>query len=142
MTVSDSIFPLEFFIAATPRSLGASSQSKERWKAQVGEIARKRRDETTEFSWLDQRPLALSVYYFPAAPMEGDVDNIVKPIMDALIGVAYPDDRLVERVLVQKFEPDIDWSFEEPSEMLLAALDTGTPVVYVRVDDDLAWRRN
>ena len=74
--------------------------------------------------------------------MEGDVDNIVKPIMDALIGVAYPDDRLVERVLVQKFEPDIDWSFEEPSEMLLAALDTGTPVVYVRVDDDLAWRRN
>lgn len=74
--------------------------------------------------------------------MEGDVDNIVKPIMDALIGIAYPDDRVVERVLVQKFEPDVDWSFEEPSEMLSAALDTDAPVVYVRVDDDLAWRRN
>jgi crossover junction endodeoxyribonuclease RusA len=142
LKASDSIFPLEFFIAATPRSLGASSPSKERWKTEVGEVARKRRDKTTEFSWLDQRPLALSVYYFPAAPMEGDVDNIVKPIMDALIGIAYPDDRLVERVLVQKFEPDIDWSFEEPSEMLLAALDTSAPVVYIRVDDDLAWRRN
>lgn len=74
--------------------------------------------------------------------MEGDVDNIVKPIMDALIGIAYPDDRVVERVLVQKFEPDVDWSFEEPSEILSTALDTDAPVVYIRVDDDLAWRRN
>jgi hypothetical protein len=24
----------------------------------------------------------------------------------------------------------------------LAALDTNAPVVYIRVDDDLAWRRN
>lgn len=74
--------------------------------------------------------------------MEGDVDNIVKPIMDALIGTVYPDDGVVERVLVQKFEPDIDWSIEEPSGMLAAALDTDAPVVYIRVDDDLAWRRN
>lgn len=74
--------------------------------------------------------------------MEGDVDNIVKPIMDAMIGTAYPDDSLVERVLVQKFGPDTDWSIEEPSEILAAALDTDAPVVYIRVDDDLAWRRS
>ena len=74
--------------------------------------------------------------------MEGDVDNIVKPIMDALIGIAYTNDQLVERVLAQKFEPDTDWSFEGPSEILSAVLDTDAPVVYVRIDDDLAWRRN
>jgi len=142
LTDSGSIFPLEFFIAATPRALGASSNSKERWKAKVQEVARKRIDEIVEFSWLDQRPLALSIYYFSAAPMEGDVDNIIKPIMDALIGVAYPNDRVVERVLAQKFEPDVDWSFEQPDEILSAALDIDAPVVYVRVDDDFAWRRN
>jgi crossover junction endodeoxyribonuclease RusA len=142
LTARDSIFPLEIFVAATPRSLQASPLSKERWKANVRAIARKRIDETVEFSWLDQRPLALSIYYFSSAPMEGDVDNIVKPIMDALIGIAYPDDRAVERVLAQKFEPEVDWSFQEPSEILSAALDTDAPVVYVRVDDDLAWRQN
>lgn len=95
-----------------------------------------------EFSWLDERPLALSIYYFTAAPMEGDVDNIVKPIMDALIGTAYQDDAVIERVVVQKFEPDFYWAFEEPSGMLSAALDTDAPVVYVRVDDGLAWRQS
>ena len=74
--------------------------------------------------------------------MEGDIDNIIKPIMDALIGVAYLDDSVVEAVSAQKFEPDADWSFEQPSDMLSAALDTDAPVVYVRIDDDLAWRRN
>jgi crossover junction endodeoxyribonuclease RusA len=142
VAAEDTMFPLEFFLAATPRSLGASSKSRELWKANVAEVAKRRRDETTEFAWLDDRPLALEIYYFPAAPMEGDVDNIVKPIMDALIGTVYPDDGVIERVLVQKFEPDIDWSIQEPSGVLLAALDTEAPVVYIRVDDDLAWRRN
>lgn len=74
--------------------------------------------------------------------MEGDIDNIVKPILDALIGVAYPNDRVIERVLVQKFEPDVDWSFDKPSEILVQALETSAPVVYIRLDDDLEWRRN
>lgn len=72
--------------------------------------------------------------------MTGDIDNIVKPIMDALIRVAYMDDKDVERVVVQKFEPQLDWSFADPSDQLAAALDTAAPVVYVRVDDDLSWR--
>jgi hypothetical protein len=36
----DTLYPLEFFIAATPISLQGSSGSKERWKATVGEVAR------------------------------------------------------------------------------------------------------
>jgi crossover junction endodeoxyribonuclease RusA len=111
-----SLFPFEFFVAATPRALGASTDSRQRWRTLLQEVARKRIAEAVEFSWLDERPLALSVYYFPPAPMDGDVDNIIKPIMDALVGVVYPDDRVVERVLAQKFEPDVDWSFDRPSE--------------------------
>ena len=56
--------------------------------------------------------------------MIGDIDNIVKPIMDALIHVAYMDDKDVERVAVQKFEPQVEWDFAEPSDQLAAALDT------------------
>jgi crossover junction endodeoxyribonuclease RusA len=72
--------------------------------------------------------------------MEGDIDNIVKPILDGMINVAYLDDDVVERVLVQKFEPGIERSFLDVTESLAAALDVDAPVVYIRVDDDLSWR--
>lgn len=107
----------------------------------VGATARARVHETDELGFLDRRPLSLTLYYFPAATMEGDVDNIVKPVMDALIGIAYLDDRDVERVLVQKFEPGLAWEFIDPSRQLVSALNAALPIVYIRVDDDLAWRR-
>ena len=135
------MYPLEFFITATPISLQASGGSKTRWRATVGEAARKRVRETDELGFLDRRPLGLIVYYFPSAPMLGDIDNIVKPIMDALVRIAYMDDKDVERVVVQKFEPEVEWDFRNPGDQLAAALDVAPPVVYIRIDDDLSWRR-
>lgn len=135
------LFPLEFFVAATPLSLGASSDSRQRWKILLQQYARERIAQTTEFTWLDDRPLALSIHFFPAEPMEGDIDNIIKPIMDALVGVAYSNDRVVERVVAQKFEPETDWVISDPSEVLALALDISPPVVYIRVDDDIEWRQ-
>jgi crossover junction endodeoxyribonuclease RusA len=108
---------------------------------EIAESARERQRETYELGFLDNRPLAATIYYFPSAPMDGDVDNIIKPIMDGLNGVAYLDDRVVERVVVQKFEPEGGWEFSAPSDQLAAALDRSPPVVYVRVDDDLSWMR-
>jgi hypothetical protein len=113
--VGGSLFPFEFYVAETPRSLGASADSRQRWQALLQQSARKRIAELVEFCWLDERPLALSVFYFPPASMEGDVDNIIKPIMDALAGVLYPDDKVVERVLAQKFEPDTLGGLDYPS---------------------------
>jgi hypothetical protein len=135
------LFPLEFFVEGTPISLGASAGSKTRWRTIVSEAARPRRQETDEVGFLDERALALTIYYFANAPMGGDIDNIIKPIMDALIGVAYLDDSVVERVVSQKFEPEIDRAFASPTDQLAAALDKAAPVVYIRVDDDLTWRK-
>lgn len=137
----ETLYPLEFFVAATPVSLQGSPKSKTRWKATVTQAARERVRATDELGFIDRRPLGLIIYYFPSAPMEGDVDNIVKPIMDALIHIACRDDKDIERVLVQKFEPQVEWDFSDPSDQLAAALDTASPVVYIRVDDDLSWRR-
>jgi crossover junction endodeoxyribonuclease RusA len=137
---SDSPFPLEVLIEGIPLSLQASSGSRQAWISRVRQEALARRVETYELGFLDSRALAVTIYYFSSAPMEGDIDNIVKPIMDGLITVAYLDDSVVERVVAQKFEPDADWEFTRPSAQLAAALDNGPPVVYVRVDDDLKWR--
>jgi hypothetical protein len=143
----DLLFPFEFYLTGTPLSLQASAVSKERWKNEVREAARQRVQESVEWAYLDEGPVALAIYYFPNTPMVGDIDNIVKPIMDALTGVAYLDDQVVERVVVQRFEPGAEWIFAEPSEQLAAALNTiavsdnPMPLVYVRADNDLGWRR-
>lgn len=134
------MFPLEFFIEAIPISLQASARSKESWKATVRVSARSRVRETADWSLLDNRRVAVTIFYFSPAEMDGDVDNIVKPILDRMISVAYPDDWVVERVLVQKFEQGTQRSFVEVTPKLRSALRTTAPVVYIRVDDDLRWR--
>lgn len=141
MINDDSPYPLEVVLEGVPVSLQASSASRARWKSEIYRVGLERRQETYELGTLDYRALSLTVYYFPSAPMEGDIDNIVKPIMDGLVGVAYLNDKVVERVVVQKFEPDVDWEFSDPSDQLAAALDATAPIVYIRVDDDLSWRR-
>jgi Holliday junction resolvase RusA-like endonuclease len=135
-----TLFPLEFYIEGAPKSHQASARSKEQWRATVRRSALDRVRETVDWSFLEPRRVAVTIYYFPPAEMQGDVDNIVKPILDGMINVAYLDDRAVERVLVQKFEPGIERSFADVTQKLQDALRTKAPVVYIRVDDDLSWR--
>lgn len=54
------------------------------------------------------RPLdgyvSLGIIWTPVA-QRGDIDNILKGILDALQGVAYHDDKQVNRLLVERREP-------------------------------------
>jgi len=68
--------------------------------------------------------------------MQGDMDNIVKPILDALSRHVYIDDRQVERVLDQKFERPNAVAFNQPTATLASALEKSRPVLYVRVSND------
>ena len=58
------MFPLEFYLIAVPLSLQASGASKERWKATVADAARQRAEETVEFIWLDDDPVAVTIFYW------------------------------------------------------------------------------
>lgn len=145
--VEDLLFPFDFFVLGTPLSLQARTNSLRRWKYTVAQVAAARIRERDIQTFLLPSSLAITIYYFPLAPMSGDIDNIVKPILDALIGVVYLDDRMIEMVTVQKFEPDIAWEISSQSQQLASALDhlsaseASTPVVYVHIADDLSWRR-
>ncbi len=68
--------------------------------------------------------------------MQGDIDNIVKPILDALCKHVYDDDRQVERVWVQKFEPGRVFQFSNPTLMLTEAIQGEKPLLFVRLTDD------
>ena len=69
--------------------------------------------------------------------MRGDVDNRVKPILDAMIECVYGDDEQIQRIVVQKFETGQVFAFQNPTTALLLALEADEPSVYVRITDDL-----
>ena len=94
-----------------------------------------------ECYFLDDRPLAVTIFYFPPTEMQGDIDNIVKPILDGMDKIVYLSDRVIERVTVQKFEPGVGVVFGSLTPALARALDKDPPVIYIRIDDDLSWRQ-
>jgi hypothetical protein len=140
MSGKSAFYPFELVVSGTPISLQAKGKSLETWKQHVKATARRKFTETNEIGYLEDQPVAVTIYYFPLYPMVGDIDNIVKPIMDSLTTFAYLDDKAVERVLVQTIGPDFEVVFTQPSEQLVRAMDTEKPVVYVCVEDDQSWR--
>jgi hypothetical protein len=46
------------------------------------------------------RRIDLEVFFYAEVSLRADVDNVLKPILDALIGVVYEDDRQVRSVRV------------------------------------------
>ncbi len=135
-------FPIEFVIRDTPRShQSPNTKGKELWKRKVGEIASAHAKTLRDFFFIDHRPLAATIFYFPLTRMSGDVDNIVKLIVDGMTTILYPDDQLLERIIVQKFEPDIEPVFHSLTPALKQAVETDPPVIYIRIDDDLRWRQ-
>ena len=99
-------FPVEFVVQGTPVSLQAKrAESRTAWKDRV---KRASYSSLPENHFLTDIPVLVTLFYFPAAAMEGDIDNIVKPVLDALCRHIYVDDNQVERVWVQKFEPERD----------------------------------
>ena len=87
-------------------------------------------------SWaFDDCRLSITMFYFPQAEMQGDVDNIAKLTIDALVPRIYLDDSLVDRVLIQRFYPENPVTFSNPSGNLLKALTIKEPVLFVKIDD-------
>lgn len=130
-------FPVEFHVPGTPVSLQASNRSRERWKAQVAEAAKAGLPETP---WLTEPSIAVTVFHFPKAESLVDLDNIAKPILDALTALVYRDDRQVDRLLIQRFDAHHGDELSNPSPRLADALANGRPRVYIRIDDDQSRR--
>jgi crossover junction endodeoxyribonuclease RusA len=127
-------FPLEFIVPGTPVSLQVKrAESKVAWQERV---KRASYEALPEGHFSTGSPMSITLFYFPSAEMQGDVDNIVKPILDALCKHVYNDDKQVERVWVQKFEPGKVFEFANPSEVLSKAIEGQKPLLFVRLTDD------
>ena len=64
-------FPFEFFINDTPKSHQSNNpHAKEEWKEKVRQIAKEHVDALREWVFLDERPIAATIFYFPPTEME------------------------------------------------------------------------
>jgi hypothetical protein len=118
----------------TPVSLQAS-RSRDAWKARVKQASY---GSLPEGHFCTDVPMSVMLFYFPDTEMEGEIDNIVKPILDTLSKHIYYDDHQIERIWVQKFEPGRIFQFTNPSDVLTEASDGEKPLLFVRLGDDPA----
>ncbi|USR89873.1 RusA family crossover junction endodeoxyribonuclease [Phormidium yuhuli AB48] len=99
------------------------------WKQQVRQAA--------ETGWSDGSPpltgaLALQVIYF-YQNHELDIDNIVKPIQDALIGLIYDDDVQITDILICKRQLDKTFKIRNPSLVLEQGLSKNQEFLYISI---------
>lgn len=120
--------PLEFIVKGVPRSVHAKN-SLRGWIKTV-------KDAATAL-WGNNQPLGTElnvtiVYFYRDGSI--DVDNFIKPIMDAMKGVIYDDDAIVSQVLARKTELRSGLEIGAASTRLVAALDAARDFVLVRVN--------
>ena len=130
------MLPFEFVVFDTPRSQGSSNAQRGGiWQTQVTNAAAAR--------WGTQPPVAdalavsITFLYDPLQPagQRPDIDNIAKPILDALEGLVYGDDAIVSDILCRKRSLDADPELQNISALLLNALGGSDDSVHVMIDD-------
>ncbi len=77
-------------------------------------------------------PILLQItYFYDSVAM--DVDNIVKPIQDALIGLAYVDDTQVTDILVRKRDLSGNFRIEYMTSILAEGFSRGNEFLHIVV---------
>ena len=84
----------EFIVPGTPISSGASGRSRTHWKNAVSEAALAALPD--KHALVADSVRVTIVYFYVSTDL--DLDNIIKPILDALIGVIYVSDFQVANI--------------------------------------------
>ena len=130
------MLPFEFMIFATPLSQASSNAKRHGpWQRRVHAAA--------AANWgglpATEGQLAVSITYlydrFGPTGQKPDIDNIAKPIVDALEGLVYDDDAIVTDVLCRRRSLDGDLEIQKPSALLLGSLAANHEFVHVVIDD-------
>lgn len=94
------------------------------------------RKEAEKYWISDQSPVGgyvkLQITYFYDS-VSLDVDNIVKPIQDAMIGLAYDDDNQVTDVLVRKRNLSGNFKIDKMTDALAEGFDRGNEFLHIVV---------
>ena len=89
------------WIEGKPQSSHKNAAALARYKASIRKVA------STVVSKPIRSPrVDIEIWFYASHLSRADVDNVIKPVLDALNGVAYQDDRQVRSVRVVAFPKD------------------------------------
>ena len=75
--------------------------------------------------------MVVITYFFKGEAL--DVDNLPKPILDALNGLVYADDSQITDLVCRKRDRNRDLQFENPSSVLVETLGRSEQFLYITV---------
>lgn len=78
--------------------------------------------------------IALTLLYFYDEKML-DLDNVLKPIQDALSGVLYEDDSLITDVVLRRRRLRTTFKLNDVSPVLAEGLDLGKEFIFISVKE-------
>lgn len=126
------MLPFEFVIMGPPVSQQTRSRARRRaWVEQLRAAVTAR--------WpADDLPVTIAVHVqithvFPG--VSGDLDNLAKPVLDALKGLAYEDDRQVTDLTMRKRDLTRDLRVETRWPALIAGFNQGGEFLHVVVEE-------
>jgi Holliday junction resolvase RusA-like endonuclease len=125
------MLPFEFTVKGPPVSHQTRNRARlQQWKAVVSSAA--------AAAWLhhnaidDEVSVTITYYYEDSSP---DVDNIIKPIQDALIGIVLIDDAQVVDTKSRKRLINGSYRIRGVSAVLLSAFADGDDFLHIKVDE-------
>ena len=122
----------EFIIPGPPMSLQARNRQRlQAWKRFVRKVAAIQWRKLGRFAPVTHGVAIEIIYFFDTtAP---DVDNIIKPIQDALVGLVYVDDRQVTDAISRKRNINSSFRVRGMSRYIADGFVKGDDFVYVKV---------
>jgi crossover junction endodeoxyribonuclease RusA len=126
-----NVLPVEFMVFGIPASLQGRKRRVGSWKAAVSAAAAS--------AWPVGQPPTVTpvrlqvVYYHLNAPL--DVDNMIKPIQDAMIGIIYDDDRQVTDVQAARRDLNGPFRVRGMSPRLAQGFVNGGTFVHITVSE-------
>lgn len=131
MTVVIRYMRCSFSVNGVPVSSQGSNHSRRRYQQAVAQEAAKSMLSPVD----DKEKLKIEIDWFTQGFADKpDTDNIAKPIIDALKGIVFTDDRQVESHTVRKHDTSGVISFQrEPLSIVEPLLDGNSDYVLVRI---------
>jgi hypothetical protein len=124
--------PIELLIHGYPISHQTKRKSVlDDWKKSIHDQARAQMEAG---HFLLQGLLTAAVYYFPQSELEPDLDNATKPVLDGLCQCIYVDDKQIERLVIQRFEPGRAIPLLEDTPRFTEAVASSEPIIYIRLE--------
>ena len=126
--------PFEFVKSGPPVSQQTRRRARVReWTQEVRDVVR--RYWGTESAYAGEVAVAITCFFDGASL---DVDNVPKPILDALKGLVYSDDSQVTDLLCRKRDLKGDLRIQNPSPTLLTTLSGSEQFLHIVVVNALS----